>query len=97
MRLLRKQNKELNDILDTRNKRQVPSSQSRRDASRHMALMQEGTFALGSTMDVYDWVVDIPLLQDLATDGWQVVFSEKFWRQMVETGTLEATLVSSPA
>jgi len=77
MRLLRKQNKELNDILDTRNKR------------------QEGTFALGNTMDVYDWVVDIPLLQDLATDGWQVVFSEKFWKSMVDSGTLDATLAGT--
>lgn len=54
---------------------------------------QEGNFALGQELDMYDWVVDINLLGDLAKEGWKVAFSEKFFKHMLESGAMESTLL----
>ena len=54
---------------------------------------QESSFAFGGDVDVYDWVVDISLLGDLAKEGWQVVFSDKFWNHMIETGHMQQLLL----
>ena len=78
---------------------------------------QEGNYAFGDMLDVYDWVgtsylyrrqyslrssslkfacgctVDISLLGDLAKEGWKVVFSEPFFKHMIETGAMESILM----
>ena len=56
---------------------------------------QEGNFTYNDSLDVYDWVVDISLLGDLAKEGWKVVFSEPFYEKMIESGQLESTLLGA--
>jgi HSP20 family molecular chaperone IbpA len=79
LRNVRQRNKELMQMIETRNKR------------------QEGNMTYNDVLDVYDWVVDISLLGDLAGEGWKVVFSEPFYQHMIENGLLESTLVGNEA
>lgn len=46
---------------------------------RQRGELPQQTSAPLSVLDVYDWVVDISLITDLAHDGWEVEFSPKFW------------------
>eukprot|EP01006_Ploeotia_vitrea_P043062 TRINITY_DN66689_c2_g1_i1.p1 TRINITY_DN66689_c2_g1~~TRINITY_DN66689_c2_g1_i1.p1 ORF type:complete len:585 (-),score=325.36 TRINITY_DN66689_c2_g1_i1:63-1817(-) len=54
---------------------------------------QEGNFTFSSVLDVYDWVVDIVLLGDLAKEGWKVAFSQKFYEHMKNTGKMQEALM----
>ena len=42
-----------------------------------------------------DIIVDINLLDDLAKGGWKVEFSEKFYKHMLDMGSLESALMST--
>ncbi|GAB5367045.1 hypothetical protein AAMO2058_001196500 [Amorphochlora amoebiformis] len=39
---------------------------------------EEGNYKLLNQLDIYDWVVDITLLSDLASSGWRVSLSKAF-------------------
>jgi len=53
-------------------------SSDRRSHRQRGELPQQSSYPL-SALDVYDWVVDISLITDLAQHGWEVEFSAKFW------------------
>lgn len=48
-----------------------------------------------SAIDMYDWVVDIPLLTDISKTGWEVEFSQKFMNMLEEEGKGVFNLPSS--
>ena len=53
-------------------------SSDRRSHRQRGELPQQSSSPV-SVLDVYDWVVDISLITDLAQHGWEVEFSPKFW------------------